>query len=584
MPKRTVLTALLSFSIVLATSPGHPQTIAGCSVDNDDELFRSLTQVTQQTFERVHEEFDYLQAVQSAWRTVGMDAVLSTEAEAAAESLRKQWGPVWIYLTGFGAYAKQAADEVADRVFTSEVFNEKVQRISEVAIDALAAHFAEDKERLSEPLQFCMTQYLQTNYAPIIQGAASASFTVSTEQMSSEIDVGSSGTVGTLAVVLAGIVLVVTRRIARRIASRVAGGVARRVVAKLGARVIPIVGWLLLAYEVLFETTGAIPAIVKGVQDDQVVIGLQTEIANELRHGMNDQFGEISAGIASETMTRWNEFQRAHTLVLSLSETNPRFASYLKTFAGDDEIAPVSLGVSRILEIEGEEKLNDLIARGRIGEFLDLPEAGFAIARNLKDIDAALGWARVAGARFNRVEASGLYRLREPDDLRPATIAFLLDLENEALIADIAAISPRLIEAMPRFGARNVSRAGEVFRTAELETFMADMVAIDDIQARNIIWSRVPKAGADPAQFLAKVDTVRASRDHEAAADLVFANALGLLSPARIASALASVWSGDISWTVVRQRYAYVAVGALGALAILLLSLVRLLLPRRRRR
>ena len=299
---------------------------------------------------------------------------------------------------------------------------------------------------------------------------------------------------------------------------------------------------------------------------------------------MAENLGDISAGIVSETMAQWKAFQRAHTLVLSLSKTNPRFANYLKTFSEDDEIAPVSLAVSRVLEIGGEDKLNDLIARGRLTEAVALTEPGITIARNLKDIDAALDWARVAGARLDEVASTGLYRLRAPNDLQPAALAFLLDLKDEGVISTVAAVSPKLIDAMPRFGARNVRRAAELFGTAGLESFTRDMVAIDDMQARNIIWSHLPQESAEAGAILAKVDTIRASRDQAAAADLAFANVWGLLSPDRILSAVASVWSGDISWTVIRQRYAYLAGGAVAVLAILLLTLMRRFVPRRSRK
>lgn len=554
-----------------------------CEVANDEAFAAVLADVTRDSVKRVHDTFDYRGAVQDAWRVADMDGVLAAEAEEAGTELRDELGPWWTYLTGWGVGAREAAGKVADRVFGGEAFETAVQDVARLAIEDLAMAFASDRERLVDPVQRCLTAYLDANYPAIVGTSARASFSIGALDASvGEVD--GPRTLLDFATIVAGITLIVSGRIVRRIGARVAGGVARRVVGKIASRAIPIVGWLLLAWEAVFGQAGAVPSIVEAMHDRQMVVGLQTEIAAELKIGMGENLDEISDGIVVETLGYWRRFRTDHQTLLGLIETRPSVRAYLEGLEAGDDLAPVNVALVRVLEIGGEETLVDLVERGRIGEAVSMSTEGYRIARDLDDVVAALDWEAVAPTRLSQVLQTDLHRVRRAGDLTPEALSFVLDLGGWPTVGAIAAMSPDLVETLPRYGETRVKLAARAFDAREVGRYFAALRQVDDIQARNTVWAELSATSGRPDAFLGKVEAVAASRDQAVAADILFSSSFALLQPQRIVDAFSAAVRGEIAWSVVAERYWVISIVAAIILVFLLGPFVRALLPRRGRR
>ena len=551
-------------------------------MDSDVAFESALSSITARTVRHLHDDFDYRGAVQRGWADAGMDDFLAEEAETAGRILRDEWGIARTYFTGWGIGAETAATEIAERVFGSDAFAGKIGEISEFAIGDLADRFAAGDGSLADPLETCISSYLDANYPAIVQRAAAASIQpAGIDGLAGNVSVDGPRSALDLAAVIAGILLIISGRIIRRISARVAGSVARRVAGKILARAVPVLGWLLLAYEALFATAGAIPSIVDAMHDDKVVTGLQTEIAAELKEGMAENLDEISDGIVADALAHWKAFQENYATLLDLTRSHPEIRGFLDAFDGGADIAPVNRALVRAIEIGGEDTLLRLIAEGRMDEVIALSGDGYRIARQLGDIEIALAWQSFAGERLGDVLRTEVYRLRAPGDISDLALDLLLDLPDRKARTTLAAMEPGLIDGLPRYGADRVNEAGRALAASELASrYFAALADIEAIQVRNRVWARLATTET-PDRFVADVEGVAASRDTATAADIVFSDFLGRLDPRLGARAAMGVISGDISWQIARDHYTVPFFIALFVAAILLLWLVRLIFPRR---
>ncbi|WP_413207368.1 hypothetical protein [Rhodospirillum sp. A1_3_36] len=574
---------MLSVFLIVSNSMASPvaaQTVANCKVEDDGALYSSLQSITQPTLERVNQDFDYLGAVQQGWQNARMNDILAHEATTAAQRLTDEWGVVRTYLTGWGVRAEEAANIIADRVFRGAAFEQGISNVSQYAIGGLTKGIEAKQEILAGRLQDCLNGYLGNRYPQIVQNSLSKQ--IASKNPDLPIEGGSLPQKASvpMATVL-GIILIVGRRVLAKVASRIAGTVGKRVVGKIVARFIPIIGWVLLAYEVAFASQGAIPAITQAMYDDKVVVGIQTEIATELRTNMNEHIGQIADEIVSNILNEWKEFQRAHVLILSKMETDPKFKRYMSTFNPDDDLTPIDLALSRVVSIGGETLLDELLSKRRVDEIIHLPDGGFQIAEQTGNFEVAFSWMRQWGGQIDVIAKSRLFKVRAPDDLSDAALRFLLGLGEPESIEKLGSLPPELIETFPAYRKEGVEKVAIMMERNEAAEFFAAMRQITDIQARTEIWSALESGEYSSDEILGSADSIAASRDQSKAAQIRFAPFTELLSPQTVLNFVAAVWDGSISWSVLKSRYGMIFFAIIGIMALILLLFLRGLLPSR---
>jgi hypothetical protein len=93
---------------------------------------------------------------------------------------------------------------------------------------------------------------------------------------------------------------------------------------------------------------------------------------------------------------------------------------------------------------------------GSLGRaLLDLDENGVAIAVDLKSLDTALAWARLAKRRLQRVVDLGLARIISPNDITEEQLNRLLDIDDRNAAIRVAGLERAARDAILSLPAQN---------------------------------------------------------------------------------------------------------------------------------
>ncbi|MCE8005981.1 hypothetical protein [Aestuariivita sp.] len=574
---KNFVSAFVIFSLFI--TPIYPtqvsaQSLESCTSDSEDVLFTALQQRARDGYREAHETFDYRIAVRNAWRQVGMTGRIASSAQSAGDDYRPG-GLLPRRLTGWSEErAREAANTIADQTFSNTRVESGFEEVVNLAVEDLLDFFEVRSQDISETLGVCFSDFLNVNYPPIIQGAVGAHM--------EEIDVsvptstGEAGQTGVPVAAITGALLVVIATVRRQVVRRIAGRIAGRIGGKIAARAIPGLGWALLGYEVLFEGNGAIPEIVENMSSSEIVANLQDEISSEIEQEISQQLDNISADVARGSMESWRSFVQANQLVLTLREANPLFSGYLDQFTNEDDLLPIRDAIAIIVELEGEEGLNDILNGNQMADVVALTDSARAIARATDSVSTAISWQRKAGTDISAVAQHRLYQFKQPDDLTQDQLSYILSLNEGSLIRKAALLSPDDLQSLRIIDDLSTRKILATVNEEDLPDTINYLRQITDQSARNTVAAYVNGSNYRPATLNDALQDISISRNQELASELLLSTTFfGLLDPQFAYQTFNGVTSGEISWQVAMARYNLPSAVLIGLLVLLALLVIR---------
>ncbi len=350
------------------------------------------------------------------WAEVGMDAVLDAEVQRAVDELAANedyWNRL---LSGWwGEKAQEFAERIANDVFGSPAFREKLEELS----DAIGADVARQVEaqfaKAASVALLCLQAYVGEQYSATLFDA----FQRSVQKETLDVDLGQVETpvfdgVTEHSLALAGIgTILVTQlvyrlgqKLGQKIAQRVAGKVIGRVLGKAGSSFIPVAGWIIgigmIAYDLWEGGQGALPQIQEGLQSEEVKERIRGEIADAIKDDLPDQATLIALETSVSLVEQWQGFCDAYSYVCMEATSNQAFRMLLDQVTLE-ELERLSELVDYFMLHAGHAELESLLADGALEGLLDLPSATLSELFVHVEPQQLMDWHRLAGSDLPQV-------------------------------------------------------------------------------------------------------------------------------------------------------------------------------------
>jgi hypothetical protein len=558
---------------------------AACQVA-DEGAFR--TQIEALTFAAIVkglDKLDYSAMVNAAWRTTGADSVLDQRVAKSIAEIQEEtsWATLLQSLASREA-AQTLATSVAERTYRSE---EMKQAVEAVAVDVgkqLSGRIELATLDAAQPAVACVRAFLGPRYgstiALMVGGDTGKAFEQTASAGSAEV------TSGDLAIqskgLIAGAVLLVVRRslanLAKRIGQRVVGAVLGRIVSVVAGGV----GLVLIAKDIWEMRNGILPIIESEMKSEDTKTKVRQEIATAIGEQLQTHLKEVSAATADRILDVWQQFKQAHAKVVELSARLPAFKAFIDTVSPEG-LPRADRAVTLVLAAEGEGGISKRLEDGTLDTLSKkAPEQVLDIAADTKSVEAALGWQRLAGALLGSVADLELHKVAKPEDFTADGLKKLLALDDRFAALRIAALPRTMRDAVAGLTPERQKSLARALSPDELSAFAGYVQGLKQNAAVRLI-----SAVADDPQRMKLLSNtglqqaILSSRDQNAAVGVILRDG-ALFDLLSLQQDFGLVTGGDISPFLLWHKHTGAVTTALGAGALLLLMLARLLFGRRR--
>lgn len=564
-----------------AVQPRPPTvTIQECRELDDPQVRARIRELTESVLTREIGQIDYAALVERYWREARLSERIDVEVDEAIRAARAETSILdRAYSTISKETAEKTAIAVAERAYNSEGFRSALSDLAQGVGRDFGRTIEGAAGRVAGPVIACVQSALQNRYgaavAQVFARETEGNIKVGPEVGGARVDqtdllIEGAGTI-------AGVALIVSRRIIAQmvtgIGRRMAGLVASRIVSTFTG----LVGLALIARDLYEASEGIFPLISERMKSEEAKTLIKAEIVKSISADLGQQLSTIADETADRIYSFWLDFKQKYNTLLALSDKNAAFAEFLRN-RKLDQLGRLGEIVALVLRQEGEPGVFRRTEDGSLGRaLLDLDERGVAIAVDAQSLDTALAWSRLAGRRLERVVDLGLHRILAPSDVTDQELATLLDFEdrNAALrVARLAAGARQAILSLPAQNAKDLAR-----RLSEEEL---GALAVYNTRLQPAASSRLLRAVvADPAVMRslssrAVQNSILQSQDQIGALNMLLRQNEAL-SIANIASDLALVREGQVHYRVFLERY-WVAIAVMLLIALILVLWLRRLL------
>jgi hypothetical protein len=496
---------LLAVSLVLpaakvkAAAQAQEYTYEECSRADESVLRGELQSLGHDILAREGDNIDVAAIVQRKWTELGVSAVLDAEVEAAIARVRSESSYWERFLSGWSPEQAEAlAARVSAYTFESPTLQGKLSELS----DAIAAELAREVETMSalsaSSALLCMQAYVGEHYSSTLFALFQSEIGQQIESENLAVHAGvavSPLSVHTKALGGAGIIVAtqITRQLAqalaKKIAGRMAGKIAGRVLGRLGASAVPVAGWIigagLIVWDLVEGAEGALPQIRTALQSEDVKLNIQTDIANTVRAGLDEELQTIAATLAAILVDQWQELCTRYPYMCTLSQTNPNFKAFLG-LTPLSEIGDVTALVEFFMTSLSLADLERALATGTFQALARLPEPPLDLLRATGSPDEVLAWAAIAGDSLDRVAAMEIYKWKKPGELDSALLSALFAIENEAALGRLLTLEPGALRTLAALGPGAFQSLANTASAEEL-VWMADyLVEIEPAESLRI--------------------------------------------------------------------------------------------------
>ncbi|MEZ5842528.1 MAG: hypothetical protein R3D27_02185 [Hyphomicrobiaceae bacterium] len=577
-------------ALLAATLPMQPQALAAapalnradydaCQADNNADLRKAVETVTYKALSSGLTRLELAPILEREWREGGLDEIINTRVDLAVAEISEETSLAGhLRSLANSEKAKELATAVAERVFRSEAIHKAIELLAANVGKGIGGSIDVVTADAAEPVSLCLSSFLGPRYGSSVARAitreAASAFVVKPGDVAPDVTTGDillSSRGG-----LAGVAVLIVRRQLSRMASRIGQRVVGSVLGRLVSVAAGGVGLVLIAKDIWELRRGVMPIIAEELKSADTKARIREEIRLALAQEISDQMKEIAAATTDRVLETWTGFRQAHAQVLSLAERHAGFRRLLdETPAG--RLARLDEIVAILAARHGEAGVLERMESGALRDALTgIDDPGMEIARDLKSVDAALAWQRLARERTGEVVRNAIHKRTTPETLQRAVLMRLLDLGDPLAVGRIAAVSPDVRLALLELDNDDLKRLARGLNESELVTLASYMTGLDKAPRERVLRA----VAAQPArmQVLSSErvrDAIVASRDQLAAVAMML-RADALLEPTGLVEDVRRVADGAIRPILLWEKHPHVAGIAAVALLLILLMLRRL--------
>jgi hypothetical protein len=589
-PYRRVAVAITLISFSLAQLPqevmaqdrpaASPVTIEQCRDLSDPAVRSQLKALTEAALAKEMGQLNYGELVDKYWREVKMDERLDREID---EAIRIERASTNVLNRAYSTISKETAEKtaiaVAERAYGSEGFKSALGDLAQGVGKEFGSRIEKSSERISGPVISCVRQALQSRYGTAVADV----FTRETqENLDIKSQVGATKiestdlllqNVGTIS----GIVLIVSRRIiARMVASigrRIAGLVASRIISSFTG----LIGLALIARDIYEASEGVFPLIAERMKSSEAKDLIKQELTKSIETDLNQQVGAIAEETTERIYAFWQDFKAKYNLLLGLAEKSTDFAQFLRERTVN-ELGRLGRIVSLLVDQEGEDGALKRTKDGTLRRaLLDLDETGVGLALEIKSLDRALAWAKLAGQRLPKAIQYGLPQHIQPDQITASQLNTLLSFDNRAAALRVAQLDKPARDALLGLPLDTLRMLAQRLSERELAALASYQERLSQTAAARLL----REVGADPSlmKTLSKrsiQDAIAESRDQLSAVTMLLRDNAAL-NVSNITDDFALVREGDVNYWIFVERY-WAGILVLVLLGLLMLAALRRLI------
>lgn len=587
---RPAVSALLTLALAAQTAlpafAAPPMTRAdyeACQSGGEEAFRRSIESLSLKALESGVKTFDYRAAVDTQWRRLGMDDLLSKRVDLAIEEVRSEtsWAGLAQSLVS-SEKAQEISTAVAERVYKSDAMKTAIENLATGVGNEIGRTLEIASKDAVGPSLECLRAFLGGRYGTTVAGVVTADVErdFGLEGVAGKASVSSGSVIQHSSEGIAGAAILLMRRqlanIAARIGQRLAGSVLSRLVSVAAGGV----GLVLVAKDIWELRNGVLPIIAEEMKSDTTKTMVKDELAKTISDQIAAHLNEIAAKAADRVIEIWRTFRNAHQKALELAEKNAAFRSFLDTVK-PEQLPRLDEVVALTMASDGEQGVLKRLNDGTLNEAVRfLPEPAMTIARDTRSIDAALGWSALAGDQLPKVLEHEIYRRASPQSFTRATLAKLLALDDHVAITRLAVLPPEARDRLLSLGSEDLKRLARSFSEAELATLSRYLEGLQPEPRARVLAAVAATPGKMRSIATPRVrEAILASGDQARAVDMMLRDGSG--GPELIVADAKAAWEGEISPILMWEKHPLVVV-ALGLFAVmLLLMLRRLVRPRR---
>lgn len=555
-----------------------------CEAAVDDAALRNrVFDGARETMRRAALDVNYRDIVLKSWIAARFDQKFERIVDAKIAILRKDRPYLERLLDGnIPSRAEEMAERTANLVFDSPEFEALSQDLQREIGDRLEPLIANADLAAQDRAAECVQLYLGARYAGAVREAFAGD--IGDLTLRTGVDSGDVGVsvAFSLAGVLAAMLTVVFRRLVRRIVRVVVRRLAGAIATRLAAWAAPIVGALVLVYELIAGADGVFPVIREELLSNETKALIQNGVIEELAAASPDELEKRAGEIAGRMFERWRDFKENHRAVLALAEAEPEFMAFLQD-QPPERFEALSLAAKALRGPNGDDSaVMAALRSGALGEALSIP----SIADDLEtwgprgvSLDDLVAWRRNAGGRYQRALAAGLPGVLTPDELSEDEIAVLLEIGGRQAARRVAEMPPETRALALASPAESLRPLALTLETGQLTNLFETLRPIANDERR---LAYLERAAIDPsvAATLAKNGAPRAVADSRSpeVALAVMTEDSWRWSPIALTRHAELVADGEIAPRVLVQRYGWGLAILGGGTLIVGISVLRMLL------
>ena len=497
------LVVLLIFALVPArpvfgqvTPPTY--TFAECEHVEESVLLGELNRIVVAVFDSEENDLDYQAIVDRKWGELGMDQVVDSAVDKAADKLLAEEG-LWDRIKSgwHSPTAKAFATKVIATAFGSKEFEIAVNDLSVEIVDELTVRLQIMTTISASSALLCLEEFIDETFSNTMSDVLEREVQerLNESKTDPEVPAEVGQVLSARAISLAGVGVIlgtqIAKALAKKISGRIAGKIVTRIVGKAAGAVIPIAGWIiggaLIIWDIVQLPKGAVPQIRDSLKGDDVKELVRTQIADVVKQEIESEFDHAAENVTAEMYQHWKNLLKEFRPVLRLAEQNPRFREILDGVKADKVEELLAL-VSASGEVLGTEGRDRTIESGDFERIYALPDGALEILRVTADPTIVLAWAELSAVEIDRIVETKLFSVASPLDFEDAeSLGRVLDLEEPSVVEDVMEMDVELRSALLRLPAVQTRWLFLVLRTEDVVWLAEYMGRLDSAEAEELV-------------------------------------------------------------------------------------------------
>jgi len=449
---------------------------------NRDNLLVEVEDHAYRVFLDRADGLDLEAVVDQAWNNIAMGAYLNRAIERAVEEIDDQTELLTRLKSNFSKdIAEQLVARIIDEIQGSASFRHQLERLNLKVVRRLEPAMITLAGETAEGALLLMETYIEQRFAATMRDAWADQLALSVPEVRTaryepgQTDLTLAGT---------GVAVVIGSRIGTIIMRRM----GRKLTGQVFSKLIPVIGWALIAVDVVELWGGAFPAIERGLRDD-LPRTFRQGYDQTLERMVREQAGQTAKITASRMYDAWLSFEKDYRDLIAAIEREPRLRDALETVARDR--FPRLVALTAHLD---DAALARSLEEGTLHAALLLPRSSYVVLDRGHDLDELLAWHTLAGDRLEAVIAREIYVHKTPDQLTETSLAVLLALESERQVGRLLTLPEADLTTLTS----GISRR-QLDRLADLDAeSMINLAALIRGQDRTLTTALIRRIGDRP--------------------------------------------------------------------------------------